>query len=165
MLGTPKDIQAAFTIFSADILSTGFDKFLYLVYCRSKWLKMVAMEVPPPQKDDDAESQTTRAVEPLMLQSVIDVLKRKKGHDIAMKALGASHEYVKAKAPELKTSLLEGDSDLITISEQFLDQEKRIKSLKLQVQGKNRELAKLRQEVKDSSDRAIRFTDALIDSK
>ena len=85
-------------------------------------MKMVAM-YPHLRKDDDAESQTTRAVEPLMPQSVIDVLKRKKGHHIAMKALGASHDYTKAKAPgpELKTSLLERDSDLITILEQFLD--------------------------------------------
>ncbi len=117
----------------------------------------------PPRKDEDSDSHV-KTDEPHMPQSVVDVLKRNKGHDIAMKVLGASHDYSKSKILELKTTVIERDSDLITISKQFLDQERRIKSLKLQVQGKNRELAKLKQEAKDSSDRAIRYADALIDS-
>ncbi len=70
------------------------------------------------------------------------VQKRNKGHDIAMKALGASHDYSKSKTlRQLNSSLLERDTDLITISKQFLDEEKHIEFLKLQVQDKNREIA------------------------
>ena len=120
---------------------------------------------PKPTNDEDVGHHTDKTSEPTMPQSVLAVLRRNKGHDIAMKALGATQDYSKSTSVgKLKTVLLERDNELITISKQFLDQEKRIKALKLQVQGKNMEIAKLKQEVKDSSDRAVRFADALIDS-
>ncbi len=119
----------------------------------------------PLQKDVDTKQKDGENSESSVPKSVQEVLSRNSGHDIAMKALAANHDYSKAKTmAHLKSFLAERDSDLVMISKKFLDQEKRIKVLRQQVAGKNREVAQLRQDAKSSADRAIRYADALIDS-
>ena len=120
---------------------------------------------PAPQKDVDKIRKDGENTEPTVPKSVQEVLSRNSGHDIAMKALAANHDYSKANTmARLRGYLAERDSDLITISQKFLDQEKRIKTLRQQVAGKNREVVQLRQDAKDSEKRAIRYADALIES-
>ncbi len=118
---------------------------------------------PVPKSDTDEPAQKNPMQE--LPKSVQEVLSRNKGHDIAKRTLAADRDYSKATTlAKLKAVLTQRDDDLITISQQFLSQERRINSIRLQVQSKNREMAKLRQETKDASDRAIRYADALVSS-
>ncbi len=110
------------------------------------------------------------------------VLARNKAYDVAKKNLGAQGtDYSKKTLAQLKALVTDKDQDLVVLSQVVLDQEREIlklagnedtvNKLRVKLRSKNaemvrvnQELAKVKQEAKENTDRAMRYADALVDS-
>ena len=88
----------------------------------------------------------------------------KTGRDIAKRVMEFSYDYKGKTLAQSKSLLLERDSEMYTLAEEFLDQEVRIQRLKAASQRKTREVADMRQQAKESGDLNDKLTEVLLKS-